>query len=278
MFYLFVFLFGLIIGSFLNVVLFRYDTKKSLVNDRSKCRSCEKVLKWYELIPVFSFLWQRGKCAGCGKKISWQYPLVELATGALFLLIFNNQFSIFNKFSIIQFSNINPHFLLSIAYWLIITCFLILIFVYDYHTQIIPNEFVYPFIFLSFFSFFVENWALIENWKLKIENFAPHFLTGIFFFLFFWSLWFFSHGRAMGFGDAKLAIGIGWFLGLQDGIIALLLSFWIGAIVGIFLLVLNKKKYNIKSKIAFGPFMVFGTLLAFLFGNNLVGLWLNLFS
>ncbi|MDO8429924.1 MAG: prepilin peptidase [bacterium] len=91
MFSLILFIFGLTFGSFLNVVSFRYSPEKSLFSfrnllGRSHCPQCGKTLNWYELVPVFSFLIQKGKCRSCGEKISWQYPLVELASGFIFLL------------------------------------------------------------------------------------------------------------------------------------------------------------------------------------------------
>ena len=82
----------------------------------------------------------------------------------------------------------------------------------------------------------------------------------------------------MGFGDAKLAIGIGWLLGMSQGVLALMLAFWIGAVVSIFLLFLQSKKYNIKSKIAFGPFLVLGTVISILFGNNLINLCISIYT
>ena len=102
MIYALIFVFGTIIGSFLNVVILRYGTGKSFAKGSSQCFSCGKKLSWYELVPILSFLFQKGKCKGCGSKISWQYPLIETITGVLFLLIFNLQFSIFNEFTSIN--------------------------------------------------------------------------------------------------------------------------------------------------------------------------------
>jgi prepilin signal peptidase PulO-like enzyme (type II secretory pathway) len=135
---------------------------------------------------------------------------------------------------------------------------LIIISVYDLHHQIIPNSFVYVFAILAFLSLF-------RNWKLEIRNFdTAGLLAGVIFFTFFGLLWWISKGKYMGFGDAKLALGIGWLLGLKQGIMALLFSFWIGAFVGILLVLFRKKKYNLKSALPFGPFLVLGALIAFL--------------
>ncbi|PJE73758.1 MAG: hypothetical protein COV02_00905 [Candidatus Terrybacteria bacterium CG10_big_fil_rev_8_21_14_0_10_41_10] len=253
---LLVFCFGAIIGSFLNVVTLRLGTGESVVSGGSKCFSCGKKLKWTELVPIFSFLIQKGRCRKCKSKISLQYPAVEILTGLIFFLIFNFQFSIINEFSIINFA--------KIFYLLAIAAFLILIAVYDYRHQIIPNLFVWLFNGLAFLNLF-------ENWSLKIENFNVNgLLAGLILFIFFASLWFFSGGRWMGFGDAKLALGIGWLLGIANGIAAITLAFWIGAFVGILLLYLSKNKYGLKSNIAFGPFMVLGTIISLFWGEKII--------
>ena len=106
LFYIFMFFLGLIAGSFLNVVICRLETGETMVSGRSHCPRCGHILAWYDLVPVFSFLMLKGKCRYCGKPISIQYPMVEMATGILFLSIFNYQFSIFIEFTILKFSNI----------------------------------------------------------------------------------------------------------------------------------------------------------------------------
>jgi leader peptidase (prepilin peptidase)/N-methyltransferase len=243
----FVFIFGTIVGSFLNVVILRMNTRESIVTGGSRCFSCGKKLKWQELIPVLSFVVQRGKCKGCGSRISWQYPIIEFITGIIFLLVFNFQFSIFIT-----------------AYYFIIFSLLIIISVYDFRHQIIPNKLVYLFNILAFLNLF-KNWepALLSG-KLEIGNFdTKSFLAGIALFAFFGALWLFSKGRWMGLGDAKLALGIPWLLDFCGGIWAFAFSFWVGALAGIILMILAKNRYSMKSKIPFGPFLALGALLAF---------------
>lgn len=246
----FIFILGTIIGSFLNVIILRYHTGESIVKTGSKCFSCGKRLKWHELIPVFSFIIQRGKCKNCKSKISIQYPIVEFLTGLIFLLIFQ----------------ITHYSLLITSYYFAIFSLLIIITVYDLRHQIIPNLFVYLFIILSFFS------PIITRYGLRVTSYD--YIAGIILFSFFALLWLISRGAWMGFGDAKLALGIGWLLGLEKGITAVLLSFWLGAIAGIFLLIFLKNRYNIKSRIAFGPFLVLGTLVSFFWGEILIKLFL----
>lgn len=250
----YVFVFGVFIGSFLNVVILRFNTGEKFLNSRSKCLCCGGLLKWYELIPVISFAIQKGKCLKCKSKFSIQYPLVELLTGLVFLLIYQ----------------ITSYSLLITSYYFLIFSLLIVIAVYDLRHQIIPNEFVYSFIVLSFFSFLFscKGEALAECARSSLTQ---NLLAGLVFFLFFAFFWFVSNGKWMGFGDAKLAIGIGFLLGIYIGTIALMLGFWSGAIVGILLMIFNKK-YGLKSKIAFGPFMILGIILAFLFGVDMLKL------
>jgi len=250
---IFVFILGTIIGSFLNVVILRYNTGESIINNRSRCFSCGKKLEWYELIPIISFLIQTGKCRKCKSKISWQYPIVELLTGFLFLAIF-----------------LKSGYSLITGYWLLVISLLIVIAVYDLYHQIIPDSLVYIFDILTFLNLFQISRLASEQASFKFQ--VSSFLAGLLFFVFFGSLWLVSHGKWMGLGDAKLSLGISWLLGVFKGILALLLSFWTGALVGIFLLFFFKKEYNLKSRIPFGPFLVLGIIIAFLFGDVIIKL------
>ncbi|MBU2263542.1 prepilin peptidase, partial [Patescibacteria group bacterium] len=148
--YVFVFILGTIVGSFLNVVILRYNTGQSVIKGGSKCFSCGKNLKWHELIPVVSFIIQKGRCRNCKSRISIQYPIVELLTGLIFLLTFH----------------VTGYSLLITNYYFIIFSLLIVIAVYDLRHQIIPNGFVYAFIILSLFAIFLENCNLEFVWNL----------------------------------------------------------------------------------------------------------------
>jgi len=291
MIYIFVFIFGAIIGSFLNVVILRYNTGESVVYSGSRCLSCGKKLTWQELIPIFSFLIQKGRCRQCGSKISWQYPIIETITGIIFVSvvykIFNFQFSISNQFSIFNFQSIFS----LIFFWLIFSL-LIIISVYDIRHQIIPNKFVYTLIILSLVSIFLDSPTLPDDIVGKVgaptplgvgvgiwdflARILPGFLVGVGFFSFFGLLWLVSKGHWMGLGDAKIALASGWLLGPIGGLIALFMSFWLGAIFGVFLLLFAPKKFKLESRIPFGPFLALGTLIAFLFGNNILQIYLNI--
>ncbi|MBM4177582.1 prepilin peptidase, partial [Candidatus Gribaldobacteria bacterium] len=196
---IFIFLFGLIVGSFLNCLIYRLeqDQGKTILKGKSFCPKCHHSLRWFDLFPVISFFFLKGKCRYCSKKISWQYPTVEIATGLLFLLIFNFQFSMINEFSIFnQF--------LVLFFWFIIWSLLLVIFVYDLKHYIIPDKVLVP--FLGFILFF-RILPFFGNWKLEIGNSRP-LLNGLFLACFvsfiFFLIWLASKGRAMGFGDVKL--------------------------------------------------------------------------
>ena len=258
-----VFIFGAIIGSFLNVVILRYG--KENLKGRSKCPSCGKQLRYFELIPILSFIFLRRKCGNCKQKISWQYSLVEIVTGTLFLLIFNFQFSISKQFSIFNFQFFN-----LILLWLIFSL-LIIIFVYDLRHKIIPDALVFSFVGLSLINVLINfngfSWAS-NLWAGPILAFPFAFL------------WFISKGRWIGLGDAKLILGIGFFLGLSQGFSAVMFAVWAGAIVGIALILLSKfyakkrlsfgdKNFTIKSELPFAPFLILSVTAVFFLGWNI---------
>jgi len=253
--YLFIFLFGLSIGSFLNCVIYRLESKKSL-SGRSFCPRCKHTLSWQDLFPVFSYLFLKGKCRYCRAKISIQYPIVEIITGLIFLLIFNFQFSIFNEFPIYQF--------LNIAFLFYIACVLIIIFIYDLKYYIIPDKVLFPAIAISLVYDFIN-----------INHLLNFFLAALIASGFFLIIFLISRGRWMGFGDVKLAVLMGLLLGVLNVSLALFLAFFFGGIIGIVLMVYKKK--NLKSEIPFGPFLIIGTFLAMLWGPQIINWYLKLF-
>lgn len=249
------FVLGLIIGSFLNVVILRFNTERSF-GGRSACMVCLNKLSWYELIPVFSFLVLLGRCKNCKTKISIQYPLVELATGLIFA-------ALFLKFQDVFFANT---FIFSFTYAYYATAFvlLLIIAVYDLKHKIIPDTLALLFGILTFFGLF-----LFGNY-----GFYPHlpsvweFLSGLIIAAPLALFWLVSRGTWMGLGDAKLAIGLGWLLGLSRALSGVVVAFWVGAIVGLSLVIFSKK-HGMKSEIPFAPYLVLGALLSFLFELHL---------
>ena len=250
-FYIFIFLLGLAVGSFLNCVIYRLERREGFFWGRSYCPHCKHQLGWQDLIPVLSFIWLRGRCRYCRQKISWQYPLVEIATGLLFLLVFN--------FSPFEGSPVGRQF--PIFYFLI-SIFLIVIFVYDLKHYIIPDKVIYPAIVVALIYDFLR---FLKSDILGMSDFLiPAFGAAVFFLVIVLT----SRGRWMGVGDIKLAFLMGLVLGYPNILAALFLAFLIGAIIGIGLIILGKK--TIKSEVPFGPFLVTGTFIALFFGQQII--------
>ena len=232
------FVFGTVVGSFLNVVAMHWDTDRGL-KGRSKCPSCDKVLKWYELVPILSFVLQLGKCRNCHSRISLEYLVIEILTGLIFMTVPYQMWPVF--------------------------CIYIVILVYDLKHKIIPDPLVYLAIVLSFAQpLFITHYTLLD------------WLSGPIMFTFFGLVWLLSKGRAMGFGDAKLALSLGLLLGARNGFSAIILAFWIGALVSLVYLSFNKigfiknaKSLTMKSEIPFAPFIILGAWLSLLLDLNL---------
>ena len=256
-----IFLLGTIIGSFLNVVISRFNTGRTMVKGRSICMNCNKNLRWYELIPVLSFLVQSGKCRRCKSSISTQYPIVELVTGLVFALI------VFKFLPILFISS--SFYIFYVVLYVFIFSLLIVISVYDLRHKVIPDKLVYLFIAISFISIFINPYMFGPIFVLPT---LAALFSGPLFAVPFVLLWFFSKGRFMGLGDGKLVLGLGWMLGMTQGIFAIILAFWIGSIVGLFVLFLSKKKINMKTEIPFAPFLIAGALIAFVFNLNIFSL------
>ena len=247
------FVLGSIVGSFLNVVGLRWDSGRSL-GGRSSCPSCGKTLGFFERVPIVIFVGRRVRCSGCNTRITWQYPLVEIWAGLIFTSLFYA---------------ISPENFLSLLHYLLVVtvfCIYIVITIYDFKYKIIPDKLVYTAIFLSLLvPLFFANYFLLD------------WLSGPILFTFFASIWFFSRGRAMGFGDAKLGLSVGLLLGSAWGFSAIMLSFWIGAFGSLFYIFLNKvgflkgaKSLTIKSEVPFAPAIILGAWIAFVFHLNIL--------
>jgi len=235
--YFFLFLLGLCSGSFISCLVYRVNHDLPFFKGRSVCDSCQKQLRWFDNLPLVSFLLLRGRCRFCHSPISWQYPLVELAVGFLTVYFIYFQFGIWN---------------------LLLSYSLIAIFLSDLNYSTIPDHFLYPaFIF-----------ALISQ--------LPHFLfinlaVGFGTAAFFWGLNRLTKGRGMAMGDVKLAGLMGFLLGFPLILVALYFAFLTGAVVGVILILLGKKKFG--EQIPFGPFLVVGTFVAWWWGGEI---WLRI--
>ncbi len=246
---------GFIVGSFLNVVIYRLNTKKTL-GGRSMCLSCSTTLRWYDLIPVISYVSLWGRCRSCKSKISFQYPLVEFGTGALFGLLFL-------KLSFLL--SLDAYmFVVNYVYYASLAALLVIITVYDIRHKIIPDRLSFIFGLLAFLGvFFIDSGLVFFHWPVLADLISGFALSLPLAFL-----WVVSRGRWMGLGDAKLAVGLGFMLGLAKLIPATLISFWSGAIYGILLMLLGKA--SPRSEIPFAPFLILGTLVAFFFDLSML--------
>jgi leader peptidase (prepilin peptidase)/N-methyltransferase len=254
------FIFGLIIGSFLNVYIYRFHTGKSL-SGSSHCLSCRTPLKFYELFPLFSYLGLRGRCRTCSARIPSRYFWVELTTAVLFLLVV----------TIVRDVYLWPLILVLMATLVVVS-------VYDLAHFIIPDAFV---VFLSLLALLYGGYIVWLSgdymellWRALASTLA---------FLFFAGLWWYSGGRWLGFGDAKLAIPLAFIVGVSGVFSMLTLAFWIGTIISV--AILGWQKYGkrgqlglgigshpltIKSEVPFAPFLILGFLGVFLFGVDVL--------
>lgn len=251
--YIFIFIFGSIIGSFLNVVIDRLNTGRGF-GGRSRCDVTGKVLKWYELIPIFSYFIQGGRSRHSKSKISIQYPLVEMGTAFLFVIVFQKFWPL---------SYVYPDvFLFNLFFYFIIFSLLTAIFVYDIKHQIIPDWFVWEFNILAFLSIFISTTSGLNFYLPDLMSLLAGPIVASPLLI----LWFVSRGRWIGFGDVKYCLGMGWLLGISSGFSALMFSFWTGALFGIIYLIFSKSKNH---EIPFAPFLILGTLLAFLYNVDM---------
>jgi len=269
---IFAFVFGTIIGSFLNVVIYRYNSGTSPLKGRSRCFACGKTLGWYELVPIVSFLIQRGKCRGCHTKISWQYIVIETLSGIIFVLVF-----LLNK---------TP---LETAYLLTIFSTLLVIGVYDLRHQIIPDGLVAFFAVLSLAWFLWTMHTGLGLSQIFRYPFVWTLLAGPVLFFPFWALWKISRGRWLGLGDGKLSLGIGWFLGATLGGSAIMLAFWVGAFWALGIMLIQKVasllggasyicRLSMKSEIPFGPFLILGVFIVYFTHINFFDGSISLFN
>jgi prepilin signal peptidase PulO-like enzyme (type II secretory pathway) len=248
------FVLGLCVGSFLNVVIDRLcstsQEPKSLLRHlrgvlggRSYCDHCRRQLAWYDNIPLLSFILLRGRCRWCHSPISWQYPGVELATGIITVLVFL----------------LSNYELRVTSYELIIAYCLIVVFVSDWKYQIIPDQIIYPAIIFTLLY-------LLGSYELRVTSYL---ISGGLAAAFFFFLYLVTKKRGMGLGDVKLAFLMGLILGFPKIVVALYFAFLTGAAVGVILILLGKKRFG--QHIPFGPFLVGGTILSYL--SHLGYLW-----
>jgi leader peptidase (prepilin peptidase)/N-methyltransferase len=259
--------FGLVIGSFLNVVIARVPEGKSVWGPRSACPGCETPIRWLDNIPLLSFAALRGRCRQCGMTIAWRYPLVEAATGAAFTVAYLRL-------------GATPDFVAAA----ILLAMLIAITGIDLAHQIIPDVISLPGIVIGFAAnLFLGRIAAADRWCSAAVAGAPPACApawldsliglvvggGIFFIIIV------ASRGGMGGGDMKLGAMLGAFLGWKLGLLAVLLGVLTGGGVAVCLLLLGRK--GRKEAIPFGPFLALGGAIALLWGDKILGWYLGRF-
>ncbi len=248
-----IFLFGLAWGSFLNVVIYRLPRGKSLIYPPSSCPHCGQRIRWFDNIPIISFLWLKGKCRFCQRPISWVYPLVEALTAGLFLLL-NYYFGLsFSFFAAATFT----------------TALIILGFI-DFFHQLLPHEITLPLFILSvIYSLFRSGFGL----RQALLGAA---VGGGFLFVVYAGYFWLRKKEGLGIGDIMMMLAVGAFLGWRATILTLILASFAGALVGITLLLMRKR--NLQFALPFGSFLAPAAFVSFLWGNAIISWYLGLFS
>ena len=240
-----IFVLGMVIGSFLNVVALRTVSGKKFYHGRSECMHCQSTINWFDNIPILSFLVLKGKCRSCNRSISLQYPLVEFVTGVVFMLLF------------IQNIDLQHQFI-----FLILSAILILISVIDILEKSIYQSHLYVLFALAIvFRIFVE---LIGS---LTDLFYGPLAFGGFLAILRWVGGKIYKKEAMGIGDVKLAVVLGFMLSFQLAIVALYISFISASLLGVYLIASKRKSERI---VPFAPFLSLGAITAYFFGQNII--------
>ena len=256
--YVFAFLFGICIGSFLNVCIYRLPTGESLTKRNSHCMTCGEPIKHRDLIPVISWCLLKGKCRNCGAKISPRYTVVEMLTGLLWLFVFWHFKAADSLAGIAPISDAVQALLVSLMF-----SALIVVFFMDWDTKLI-NTWVVAFIGLLAvpeFLFCKETTEL--TLKSQIIGF---FIVSVPLML----IVLISHEKAMGKGDVYLMAAAGLFLGMQGALVAILIALIVGSVAGLIL-----KHIDGNSEFAFGPYLSVGIAVAAIYGNQIGDWYMN---
>jgi leader peptidase (prepilin peptidase)/N-methyltransferase len=235
---------GLVVGSFISALTWRFPRGESVLKGRSVCDNCKEKIAWFDNIPLLSFLILKGHCRHCRKSISIRYPLIEAATAFVFMVVF---------------WLVAPDWIYFL-YLLILSVILISIFVIDLEHRIIPDDLVFTGYGLVFLALFLSDNPL----------FFQHLFLGFSAALFLLLVHLITKGRGMGLGDVKFVLFGGTFFGWPLALIWLFVAFLTGAIVGIILIVLGMAKFG--KQIAFSPFLVISFFIILLWGNLLLKL------
>ena len=241
-----IFLYGIVIGSFLNVLIYRIPKHENIATKRSHCMECGYQLKWYDLIPLFSYLFLRGRCRKCGTRISIQYPIIEAANGILYVLIFLRYGLTIE----------------TLLYCLLFSALLALS-VIDFRTFEIPVEFNIFILILGLVRVATD----YKNWLLYLIG-----LVSVSLFLF--AIFAITKGRGIGGGDVKLMAATGLLLGWKLN----LLGFVMGCILGSIIHIIRMKVSKEGRTLAMGPYLSLGVVLTVFFGEYIISWYMSFFT
>lgn len=240
-------------GSFVNVLLYRLPREENFVSSRSRCPSCYYQLRWFDLVPLASFILLGGACRSCKQAISYNYPLIELFAGFLSLAVF------------IVFREDPWH----VLFWLIVVNLFLILFLFDLKYFILPDLIliwlgIYTVAYYSAYWFFNKNW-LVVSWQSSLAG-------AIAIALFFGAIWFFSKGRWLGLGDVKLGFIIGLIFGVIGGGLVLYLAIMIGGLISVILLTFGKA--TLKTKLPLGSFITIASV-TYIFFQESINIFIN---
>lgn len=243
MFYIIIFIYGIVIGSFLNVCIYRIPKKESIVTVRSHCMNCGYQLKWYDLVPLFSYICLGGKCRKCKQRISVQYPLVELLNGALYCIIF-------------------AEYGLSVdaLLYALLASALIVLSVIDFRTYEIPPG-------INLFILALGLIRIVTDYAAWLDYVVGFFAVSMFLYIIYWV----TKGRGIGGGDIKLMAVCGLILGWKQN----LLAFVLGCIIGSVIHIIRMKVSGQGHVLAFGPYLSIGVMISTLAGEQMITWYLS---
>lgn len=263
MYIIFIFILGLIVGSFLNVVIYRLKNGGNIFISRSKCPHCKKKLKALDMLPVLSFVFYKGRCRYCKKEISWQYPIVELGTAIIFITTFINLAQL--KINLPELPSLGD--IIFFILLIFVLSSLLVIFVYDLKYYLIPDVVLFP--SMIFVASILVLAAIISKNLFIVDNIIGALIFSGFFFV----QYFISKGRWVGGGDIKLGFLLGLVLGWQLALVCLFLAYIIGASVALSLILLKQKTR--KDIMPFGPFLIASFVFCLFYGPLVLNWYLN---
>lgn len=268
-FYVSVLVLGLIIGSFLNCLIFRLHSGESMLG-RSHCRFCQKMIAWYDNIPVFSFLFLSGKCRHCQKSISAQYPLIEAAVAILFVLAFfvrtqASAIPLDDYFLIFDFD-----FLIVILRDFFLISVFTIVFVYDLRWYMILDKLMFPAMVVLLLFAIIMALGTVDPAKYLLGYLFSGIIGGGFFLV----QYLVSRGRWIGGGDIRLGFFMGLALPWPQLLVALTLAYFFGAFVGIFLILSGRKQFG--SKLPFGVFLSAASLISLFWGPEIIDWYMHI--